>query len=582
MKNNKERVSLLPIFIFALISLIYALPFVYTFSDWGQNDWDQFLFWNAVPKLTILKYHQFPLWNPYGNGGNVLLAHPHSSFLSPFYSAVLLLGPIRGLKIEIIAHLFIGMLGMYFIARHFRMNRISSYVPGIIFMLSPIYTLHAAEGHASWLAMAFFPWLFLFYEKGLKNGRFIVGGILALSLMLLGGSVDVLHISVTFLFIYSLFKSIELKSLRAFAVFIFIVTGAAFLSALKTVPMLEFLQQYSRITVENSGISLRVLAKMLLGRAQALYITAMPMTEKRWAWHEYGSYVGILPLILAGIGVTVKGKKFWPLALSGAACLLIAMGSGSPFNLWRILHSLPIYASQHVPSRYILGFIFCVALLCGMGMSRLEGSAPVIKQKIWRFGLRAGLLAGAVFLFIDLYSVDLPILRRAFGNPPLCLERHEDFRQRHADLEIPGQKNGNAMYPVFLSNSGIINSYEVIAIKKGDLKTTLDADYRGEAYLAERNGDISLAHFSPNKLVLDVFARKEDRVVLNQNYYTGWQVTDNGEKTRAVAYKGLVSAFVTPGYHKITFYYLPASFIIGSFMSAGFALFLAYYYRRNA
>lgn len=71
---NKYRSIIFPIVIFAAISIFYAIPLFENIENYGGMDWDQFVFWNAVPRLTMLKYHQFPLWNPYSNGGNVMLA----------------------------------------------------------------------------------------------------------------------------------------------------------------------------------------------------------------------------------------------------------------------------------------------------------------------------------------------------------------------------------------------------------------------------------------------------------------------------------------------------------------------------
>ena len=151
--------------ILTVVAIIFSVPLFRNFSYWGTMDWDQYTFWHAVPREIILKYHQFPLWNPYSNGGNVLLAHTHSPFLSPFYIFVLIFGPIAGLKVEIIIHLFIGMFGMFLLSQKLNLAKYSVYLPPFVFMLSSIYALHLAEGHVEWLTMAFTPWLFLCFLK---------------------------------------------------------------------------------------------------------------------------------------------------------------------------------------------------------------------------------------------------------------------------------------------------------------------------------------------------------------------------------------------------------------------------------
>ena len=52
----------------AICTLIYVWPILRTGNNWGVHDWDQHLFYHAVPRTTILEYGQIPLWNPYECG----------------------------------------------------------------------------------------------------------------------------------------------------------------------------------------------------------------------------------------------------------------------------------------------------------------------------------------------------------------------------------------------------------------------------------------------------------------------------------------------------------------------------------
>jgi hypothetical protein len=67
-----------------------------------------------------------PTWNPYAEGGTVLLAHPHSPVLSSWYAIVLLFGAPIG---------------------------------GIMFMMSAHFALHIAEGHLEWCVLGLMPWV---------------------------------------------------------------------------------------------------------------------------------------------------------------------------------------------------------------------------------------------------------------------------------------------------------------------------------------------------------------------------------------------------------------------------------------
>ena len=62
-----------------IASLLYC-PLLFSNPDrYGRNDWDQFSFRYETPRQALLRDHQLPLWNPYVNGGTVLLADPELS-----------------------------------------------------------------------------------------------------------------------------------------------------------------------------------------------------------------------------------------------------------------------------------------------------------------------------------------------------------------------------------------------------------------------------------------------------------------------------------------------------------------------
>src|SRR3990167_557210 len=115
MKKFNEYSLALTIFI--ILSLIILYPIFKNITYLGTGDWDQHFFYNAVPRKTILSFYQIPLWNPYYCGGNVLLAHPESVWLNPFFIFVLIFGEVIGLKIELFLHLILGMFGVFLLSK---------------------------------------------------------------------------------------------------------------------------------------------------------------------------------------------------------------------------------------------------------------------------------------------------------------------------------------------------------------------------------------------------------------------------------------------------------------------------------
>jgi hypothetical protein len=543
-------------------------------------DWDQFTFWYSLPRTIILQYQQFPLWNPYSNGGNVYLAHPHAAFLSPAYVFVLIFGGLLGLKISWVFHLFFGMLGMFFLSRHLGIFKLSARLAAIVFMLCSMFTLHLTEGHIEWLGLAYLPWLFLYFLKSKESKKCLVLAVGFFALMILSSSIDVLMVTTVIISSYAIFLSIKNSKILFFRNAILIILIAIILCSIKLVPMFEFLGRNPRKTSSDGNTEMSLLSKVLLSRDQAFYYQ-----KTKWAWpegkvrvrgrdfdigwHEYGAYIGFFPLILAMVGVFFCFKQNWPLFITGLLSLWISLGSSAFFNLWKLIHKLPVYDSLQVPSRFILGFIFCMSLFAGFGLSKAEE----VNGKKWHKFL-IGIIVS--FIFLDLFLVNRPLLDNVFTIKPKEAEKHIEFRQRYRDLILFPGESRSSMYFTLMSNSGIVNSYEVVSVGHGGVAVEGENDYKGEVYLSGNNGGVNIVRHTPEYIEVEVNVLKPDLIVVNQNFYPGWKI--KGFDGKVESYNGLIAVRVPAGKYKVIFYYFPNSFMIGLSLTvlsiAGLAMFL--------
>jgi len=175
--------------------------------------------------------------------------------------------------------------------------------------------------------------------------------------------------------------------------------------------------------------------------------------------------------------------------------------------------------------------------------------------------------------------VNYPILKNTFNIKPISLEKNACFAQRYRDFNVYPRKSRSSMHATFLSNSGIVNAYEVVNVKKGNVKIVGESGYRGEAYLLNNNGYSRVVQFTPNQVIIEVDLSKPDRLILNQNFDSGWRV--RGVKSRVNPYNGLISAEIPQGQHRVVFYYLPLSFMIGSVITVFSILFLCIFLLRK-
>jgi len=581
-KNNK-LFRKVPIAVFFFISMLYAYPLLRNINYWGGMDWDQFMFWNEAARQIIIKFHQLPLWNPYSNGGNVLLAHPHSSCASPFFVLILLFGSVIGLKIAWIVHLFLGMCGMYFLSRFLKISYLSSSFTAIIFMLSSMFTLHLIEGHTEWMAMGLVPWFVLCVLRARLSKKYLFGALFFLSAMLLWGSVDVLSISCVFVTIYvGLYSLKEKKNTIIFLILIYLMTFL--LCAFKIFPLFEFINDNPRDDVEKEEIvNIELLPKIYLSRKQELFYENTKWTNPqeqvsyvgqnfKYGWHEYGAYVGIIPLFLCGIGIVFHFRRHWVLFINAIVCLWISLGNGVTYSIWDILRKLPLYNSLDTPSRYALGVVFSISIFSGLGLSKLES----FLKKYYCSWL-------AVFIFVlvcfDLLSVNYPLLGNTFTIPNLEIKEHSIFKQRNRFFNFFPRKSRSSMLMTLLSNSGILSSYEVMSVKQGGVIVEGEKGYKGEVYLLEDKGIITVINYTPNFIEVVVEMNDSDTIIVNQNYSNGWKSKRSINPIKS--YNGLLSIKVSKGKHNILFYYLPSSFLIGSFVSILFVIGVGFYLIRK-
>jgi len=458
---------------FSLIAFIFTLPIFKNFDNWGIHDWDYDFVKHAIPRTTMLRFHQIPLWNPWLSGGTVSLANPQSKFLSPFFIIIILFDVVHGIKIQIWVNLVIGLIGTYCLARHYKLGKIPAVFSSSVFMLSTAYSLPISVGMTTFMAMVYIPWLFLFFLKSFSCLKYILLAALVFLLMFFGGGIHLFAVSWIMLASYSLFLALFKK--QSWQQIIKVLGGililVILLGAVKFLPLLEFTNQYSRKTDEWSGYSLPSFSHSLLSRDQSL-ISIKKFPEggnlffgANYGMAENGMYIGIIPLLFSLVGLRFYYRKKLPLTLALLAMLWISFGNRTLISLWELVHLLPLYNSTRTPQRFRFAFLFCLAIFAGFGFQKVNYhiSKRLKKKKISKL-LSLLILA---LIILDLTIVSRPVLKSGFTIPPIKVEKSPDF---HQVWRLPsygpsgwGKSNTDLMYrslsslyPTFLSNRGTI------------------------------------------------------------------------------------------------------------------------------
>ena len=125
---------------------------------------------------------RIPFWDAAGFGGRPLLGNPQAGLFYPPVWAAYLSGRPSSLGWLTLAHLFVGGLGAYALARSYGLSRGASVVTGGCFEASPYLLAHAFEGHYPHVwAACWYPWAFRALGVAANRGA---AGLLALPAVL--------------------------------------------------------------------------------------------------------------------------------------------------------------------------------------------------------------------------------------------------------------------------------------------------------------------------------------------------------------------------------------------------------------
>src|SRR3989338_7200733 len=418
-----------------IAAFLFLQPVFANIKNWGLYDWNQHFFYHGSARISLLTFHEVPLWTPYYCGGTVLLANPQSPFLSPFFAFVLLLGTVVGLKVEALVFLAIGLLGMFLLARKLGCTSFAAVFAAVVFMFSSWYAARVVVGHTTFFPFALMPFAFLFYLNAASlepvalasRARWAVAAALSIAVMFLSGGIYPFYATVLLLLFYSLIDSLSARKISPIALAVAILVFSALLASAKLVPVVDFTAGVSAekdVQLTSVGIVL----KSLVSRNQLIPDNDLQTGRDRvpegrqkeedtlagrlpWRWHEYSAYVGIIPLLLALL-VCINFRRNWKLIASALFFLALAFGSFLPVGPWQLIRELPFFSGLHGPSRFMIVFVFFVALLAAKALSsiKITGSR----------NLHASIaVLLCVIVAADLFMVSRPLLNDVFPDKPV-------------------------------------------------------------------------------------------------------------------------------------------------------------------
>lgn len=410
-----------------------------------------------------------PLWNPYafsglpllGDGQTALLYPPNWLFLVPG------LNPAVALTWAILLQFIIAALGTYGFARALGLWRLPAFVAAVAYAFGGFMTARIV--HLSIMSgAALLPVVLLGVERALRPGprraRWTAFAAVAAGLQLVAGHPQVPLYTLLAVGLLVAARAVEraiatrrpwplaLLPLRAGGI---VLLGAA-LAAVQLLPWFELVARSPRaagaswrFVFERSKVGadwLLLLFPYLFGALRpGPYgeVAGIGVGVRLW---EQSSYVGILPLALAAIGLAglpAWRSPAWRARLGSLGFLLalllvgvvLAAGENTPFA--EQTYAIPVLGRLRDVERAVVLASLALALLAGFGLQRLIEAGAGVGGYAWRIGLLPVATGIVVAPLIVARLASWPELPFDLTDRGITLENLQLLRLDRANAQVP-------------------------------------------------------------------------------------------------------------------------------------------------
>lgn len=570
------------------LPVVFFLPLLIHPTFQGGGDWDMNTTLLASAEHALNAERAFPSWNPYLCGGTPLSAFPEAPIFSPFFATVLLGGPVMGYKINILLHGIAGFLGMLVWLRlGFRSSWTASFLGAAVFLFSSFLALHLFAGHSRKIAYAWIPWVLFFFHRALepRDGsaarhrslsalRWCAPAAATLALMFLDGSVYLSLYTALAVAVAGCVLALSRRSGQPLVAAALLIALGGGLAGVHVIPSLLSQRQLKpdlrSVTVLPP---IRTLVDVFVDPLQEPY--AQKFDGQPLPWYEYGAYVGIVPVLLAGAGIVGSPRRLLPWI---SAAVVPALGAFSQ-PVQQILITLPVFGSLRTTPRLVALVPIAVAVSAAVGFDRIRDLlVPNTETALGRAATTALRLLAAMVIG-HLLFVNTETLATTFTVPPpresrSAIDVSRPFQQGWASPRRVGTEDS---YPVtFLNtiqNMGSVNRCSVASVKPsgeirlppehapdGASREFLDVPYSGEAFFTDGSGSVTMVRQQTSRASLRYERARPGVVALNQNYHQGWTATlesaGGGQSPLPVtAWNGLAAVSVPAGSGTVLFAY---------------------------
>jgi hypothetical protein len=363
----------------------------------GNDLTDMFFLWLRFADNSI-EQGQLPLWNPYVFSGLPFVANPQPALFYPPTWLVFLMPISKALGLIIVLHVWLAGVGMYAWLRTEGASTKGALLGGTVFAFSGYFFARVQAGHlgvvttGTWL-----PFLLWAYRRAVTRRSWslaVMGGLPVGLSILTGHTASFVYVALG-LVAYAAFCAWdcwrEERSARA-VVFPLVWLGVMLLvglvlAAVQLLPMVELVVRSTRQATSSYNFATRF--SWPPGYLLTLLIPNFfgePTHTGYWGegiYEEFIFYIGVLPLLLALLGLRLRHRLKPFLAALGLGALLLALGEYGSLHLI-FYRFVPLFQMGRAPARAGFLFMLAAATLTGLTTTALQSTARDERERLLR------------------------------------------------------------------------------------------------------------------------------------------------------------------------------------------------------
>jgi hypothetical protein len=406
-------------------------------SLYGSDFVLQFYAWKGFIYDHLGSHGSLPFWNPYLFSGSPFIANIQASMFYPLGFLYYLMPPDIAYGYSTVLHFMLGSCFMYLFMRSLDVHPTGCLFSAMVFMFNGYFMTHLFAGHLSFVQnYIWIPLIFFFLNRFVESASLwdVLAAGFSLGFQILGGFPQIAFYTILASFLFVLLFGVltrrEKEKVSPFKLGagwgLFVFLGFA-LAAVQVLPTYEF----TKLSTRGGGISYTMATYESLHPKELLAfllpdIFGNPIDGTYWRsqdfWHFWEScgYVGILPLLF----LFVRGyePKFIKLRVYAVILILfslfLALGKYNP--LYPYIYKLPGFNNFRLPAQIIFLYVFNVAVLSGLGLSRILEGEWRFSKGFWLFLALSGLLLVTVLIGLAFFRFEFFFsLFRSFSESPV-------------------------------------------------------------------------------------------------------------------------------------------------------------------